>query len=277
MEKYGIIYKITNKINGKVYIGQTIEKRGFKGRYEYSGEGIERGFNYYKHFKAMNKHYNSHLYNAIKKYGFEAFEVDEEFDIAYSKEELDKLEIKYIKEFNCLNPNGYNDQTGGNTHEVSEITKQKMSKNNSGEGNPMYGRRHSNEAKELISKANKGKEISEETRQKLSKSLTGRHHSEETKQRIREKSKGKTVSEETKKKISNGRKGYKNPRAKAVYCEEFKEIRLTINEWSKELNLDISSIRRVCNGEYSHTKNYHFRWATEKEIKEYRIKHNIEE
>ena len=30
MQRYGIIYKITNKINGKVYIGQTIRKYGFK-------------------------------------------------------------------------------------------------------------------------------------------------------------------------------------------------------------------------------------------------------
>ena len=101
MSKYGIIYKITNKINGKVYIGQTTKKRGFKGRYECSGEGIERVYKYHKSKKEHNRYYNKHLLNSIEKYGFEAFEVSEEYDAAYSKEELDKLEKKYIKDFNC--------------------------------------------------------------------------------------------------------------------------------------------------------------------------------
>ena len=34
IEIYGIIYKIENKINGKVYIGQTSQKGGFDRRYK---------------------------------------------------------------------------------------------------------------------------------------------------------------------------------------------------------------------------------------------------
>ena len=45
---YGIIYKIKNKENNKYYIGQTTSDMGFKGRYRYSGEGIERVYNYHK-------------------------------------------------------------------------------------------------------------------------------------------------------------------------------------------------------------------------------------
>lgn len=45
-EYYGIIYKIENTVNHHVYIGQTIDKEGFNGRYRLHGKGIERVYNY---------------------------------------------------------------------------------------------------------------------------------------------------------------------------------------------------------------------------------------
>ena len=47
LEVYGVIYKIKNLINKKVYIGQTTQKGGFNSRYKYNGEGIERVYNHY--------------------------------------------------------------------------------------------------------------------------------------------------------------------------------------------------------------------------------------
>ncbi len=126
-EVYGIIYKITNKVNGKVYIGQTIDKSGFKGRYRRKGEGIERVYRYHKSIKEQKGNYNVYLLRSIEKYGFEAFEVIEEFDTAYSKEELDYLEIKYIKMFNCINPNGYNSASGGSNGKHCEKTIENIS------------------------------------------------------------------------------------------------------------------------------------------------------
>lgn len=106
---YGIIYKITNKINGKVYIGQTSAKFGFDRRYKHNLEKYTS---------------NIHLKRDIEKYSIENFTIDKEFDIAYSKEELDELEIKYIREFNATNPKyGYNLQTGGSHGKLSEETK----------------------------------------------------------------------------------------------------------------------------------------------------------
>ena len=96
-EIYGIIYVIRNKINNKLYIGQTSSKKGFEGRYSCSGKGIERVYRYHKRCKNINKKHNEHLLNSIEKYGFDAFEIDEEFDIAYSKEELNELEYMYIE------------------------------------------------------------------------------------------------------------------------------------------------------------------------------------
>ena len=109
---YGIIYKITNKINKKCYIGQTKSKRGFKGRYYHAGNGIERVYKLHKYLKESGKSYNQYLFNSIEKYGFDAFEVDEVIDTAMSPEELDEKEIYYIKYFNSYN-NGYNLTLGG--------------------------------------------------------------------------------------------------------------------------------------------------------------------
>src|SRR5574344_489618 len=112
-EIYGIIYVIRNKVNNKLYIGQTTEKRGFKGRYEYNGEGIERVYNYYKSRIHNNDKYNEHLYSSIEKYGLEAFEVIEEFDIAHNEEELNKLEYMYIEIYLTRNTKyGYNYRSG---------------------------------------------------------------------------------------------------------------------------------------------------------------------
>ena len=118
-EIYGIIYKITNLINGKVYIGQT--KRNFDERYNGTGNGAEKVYNYHMYRKNHEGHYyNVHLCNSMEKYGFENFKVEEEIDIAYSKKELDELEIKYIKEYNSSNPKfGYNKTEGGESGKIT--------------------------------------------------------------------------------------------------------------------------------------------------------------
>ena len=93
-----IIYKVTNKQNNKVYIGQT------KNTLEYRKSQHERDCKY---------HRNSYFHEALLKYGFESFEW-EVIDQANTQEEIDILEKKYIKE--CLSTNkeyGYNLKHGG--------------------------------------------------------------------------------------------------------------------------------------------------------------------
>src|SRR5271166_6524834 len=88
-----IVYKITNKINGKAYIGQTTQPMELR---------------WLDHCKKGHA-----LYNAIKKYGKEAFEL-RILAKCNTMEEMNHREVYYIKLFNTLAPNGYNLKNGGN-------------------------------------------------------------------------------------------------------------------------------------------------------------------
>ena len=120
---YGVIYKITNKINNKCYIGQTI--RDFNKRYEATGEGIERVYNFHKNNKKYGIYYNKHLLSSIEKYGLDNFDVNKKLDVAYSKEELDMKEIYYISLYDSYN-NGYNNTRGGDGVGSNDIRSKKI-------------------------------------------------------------------------------------------------------------------------------------------------------
>ena len=111
-EYYGIIYKIENIVNHHVYIGQTTSANGFNGRYQCKGKGIERVYNVCISQRKRGAYYNEHLFNAIKKYGFDAFVVDEIFDTALTLDELNDKEIFYVNQFDSY-CNGYNSTLGG--------------------------------------------------------------------------------------------------------------------------------------------------------------------
>jgi group I intron endonuclease len=127
-----IIYKVTNNVNGKIYIGQTIQ-------------GIVRR-------KAEHKcHANTHRSNspfakAIRKYGVEQFSW-EVLHIATTLEELNEKEIFYIEHCNSTTKgHGYNVEEGGK----QPITPLR------GEDHPMYGKTHSEESKRKMSESGMG-------------------------------------------------------------------------------------------------------------------------
>ena len=104
----------------------------------------------------------------------------------------------------------------------SEETKQKMSEAKKGKKHPMYGKKFSEEHKLKMSEAHKGIKLSEETKRKMSEANKGKKRSKETKQKISKALKGKTpwikgrkLSEETKMKISESHKGKSS---KKVIC-----------------------------------------------------------
>ena len=112
-EIYGRIYMITNLVNNKKYIGQTVQT--IKSRFQQHCSSAKNG-----------KDSCMAILKAIKKYGRENFIV-EEIDIAYSQKELDLLEGIYISWFNTLKYNGYNISTITNGKgKISKETKLKM-------------------------------------------------------------------------------------------------------------------------------------------------------
>lgn len=99
-----LIYKHTNLINNKVYIGQTCQKA--EDRWQYGGG--------YRH--------NAHFYAAIKKYGWDNFKHEILFD-GLTKKQANELEIRLIAEYKSYDQNyGYNIALGGaaNTKYITE-------------------------------------------------------------------------------------------------------------------------------------------------------------
>lgn len=93
---YGVIYKITNNINGKIYIGQTTATDPYK--------------RINKHFKKTSS--KDLVFDAYNKYGKEA--LDAEIIIStFDQDSLNDLEIYFIDYYKSLIPNGYNIKLGG--------------------------------------------------------------------------------------------------------------------------------------------------------------------
>ncbi len=139
---YGIIYKVTNSINGKVYIGQTTMTLRNRWR--------------------LHCHVNSTcstLKKAIEKHGKDAFNV-ELVDSADNRKELNEKEKAWIQKEKSIAPNGYNVDEGGYYIEYSEESRRRMSEHHAdvkGKNNPMYGAKHSIESCRLISEKLSGK------------------------------------------------------------------------------------------------------------------------
>lgn len=124
------IYKVTNKINGKSYIGQTI------------GNIVTR----------FNKHCDkasgcSALSLAIQKYGKDNFTI-EEIGGANNQSELNYQEWILIFKHNTLSPNGYNLRHGGGAKgKMTDEVKNKLSKKLSGRISSHKGKKHTEQSK----------------------------------------------------------------------------------------------------------------------------------
>jgi group I intron endonuclease len=251
-----IIYKVTNKINGKAYIGQTVfSLKNRKNRHV---------------SETLNRKDNIYFHKAIRKYGSENFDwkILQKCDTI---EELNKLEIHYIELYDTFN-NGYNLTKGGKgavgyvpSRETrkkisefrtgmnfSEETKRKISEGNKGKKHPMWGKKHPEETKQKISEALKGRKHPMYGKRGKGSVNYGRKHSKDSKLKMSESTRGKkhpmygkTHSEETKKKMSEAKKniyiGKNNPNARPVIINN--EHFDTRKEAAKYLNVVPATVR----------------------------------
>ena len=140
------VYAHINKINSKMYIGQTRLKPEDRWR---NGVG----------YKAC-----AYFYKAIQKYGWDGFE-HEIIASHLTKDEADNFEKLLIAIFNTTNPiNGYNLKSGGHKNStLSEETKRKI-------GDANKGKKLTDEHKQKLIQAHKGSKHTEETKRKISQS-----------------------------------------------------------------------------------------------------------
>ena len=146
------IYKITNLINSKLYIGKS---KDIENRYK-------------KHLTQLkhNNHINKHFQNSFNKYGEDNFlyEIIEECELNL----LNDKEKYWINYYDCSNPLfGYNKTKGGDGLIATDEIKSKISKS-------LLGVKHSEERKLNQSKSHIGLILSEETKEKQSISQTKR-------------------------------------------------------------------------------------------------------
>jgi group I intron endonuclease len=237
------IYKITNLLNGRIYIGSSIN--------------IKKREN--QHFGKLNKnkHDNQFLQNDYNKCGEDNFKFEiiletdcEELLFDFEQNYLDEY---YDKQKQCYNINpiaAKPPSSKGRKH--SEETKKKIS-----EGNK--GKTLSEDHKRKLFEANVNKPRSEDTRNKISESLTGeknhwfgKHHSKKTKTKISASMKGnnhpmfgKHFSEEHKNKLSESQKK-KSFKLKSPFGEIFEFV--GVNNFSRKHGLFATNISKLLLG-----------------------------
>lgn len=182
-----LVYKATNRINGKVYVGATTNT-------------LEARFR--QHLKSSRRSSASYFQKAIRLYGIQSFDI-RVIDVAGNTVALSQKENYWIKRLRTLAPHGYNLASGGD-----ELWK------------------HSPESNEKNRLAHLGKKATPMTLAKMSAAHRGRKHSDETKEKMltdgrrgrkptaeaieknRQAHLGRKTSIETKRKISASLKGH---------------------------------------------------------------------
>ncbi|KKN76958.1 hypothetical protein LCGC14_0364500 [marine sediment metagenome] len=215
-----IIYKVTNKINGKFYVGQTINGLAWRKN---------------EHLKSAQRSVNNHFHSALIKHGKENFNW-EVLCICYSVNVLNEMEQHYIALYNSMN-DGYNMTSGGENYTVSEETREKMRKANAGKNNPMYGKKRDLKGEKH---PHYGIKNTVETKKKMSDAriLYLKNNPDKILKGKNNPMWGRKMSEETKTKMINNlpdRKGKNNAFYGKKHTEEtIKKMKIAQRKWRDE-------------------------------------------
>ena len=227
----GYIYLITNKINGKRYVGQT-QQMDIQSRWR-------------SHRKMSPTCIGRYLLCAYRKHGIPNFKF--QIICICFNEDCDRYEEEYIKKFNTLAPNGYNLQTGGRITKLSDETKQYMSKRQK--------EIVTDERRKAISERTKGRKLTDEQKQVLS--VYAKNRWQNMTQEVRTEYIKKLRNDESRdksKEISEKSREALQTRADAnKKCVGQFQNNIMINTFesmshaARETNTCITSIRHVCN------------------------------
>lgn len=176
--RYGVIYLITHRASGKMYIGQTVRPLSWR---------------WHEH---QTSSYCALLHRAIKKYGAEAFSVFE-LDESTTKEGLDEREIFWMDFLGTRNRRlGYNLRGGGASGKHSDESRKKMSvavrakqasdpEFTKRRGSWRIGTTLSEEIREKIRQSNTGKKATEDVKRKLSERRKALWNDPEYRERVK--------------------------------------------------------------------------------------------
>lgn len=239
------IYKYTNLINGKVYIGQTkhtLEERAINGT-NYKG--------------------STHFYNAIQKYGWDNFK-PEILEDDLSLGEANQLEEYYISKYNSTNPDiGYNISPGGKNNKISDKTKKIISmkaieRYKDKTKNPMYGKKHSKTSKSIMSEKKKG----------CNNPMYGRKESEETKLKRRKTCQERNINyshiwtDKQRMLASLRNKEHAKKWCKKVFCIEDNLTFNSISFAAKYYGVDKTTLSGHLRGKQKTCRNKHFKFVS---------------
>lgn len=197
------VYKITSPSN-KVYIGYS--------------EDIERRFREYKTYQCKNQ---IHLYNSLVKYGSEnhIFEILELCDF----DQVLKRERYYQDFYNVLGGNGLNCILT----ETDELPRVYKKGHYVGENNPYYGKKHTEEILQKMRDAHKKRKLEKPESYKKSP---------EQKLKLIGRQKGKIISQEQRDKISKAHKGKKLPKEIVLSMQQNSRFNKSIDQFDLEGN-----------------------------------------
>ena len=225
-------YMVTNKLNGKVYIGSHC----------WDGEGLDP--NYYGSGIAITA--------AVRKYGKENFQVE----VLYYYDTIEECradEERILTEYDVKNcPHSYNIKNSAIGWTSEELT----------------GRTHTEDAKKKMSEAKTGTHHTAETRNKMSQAHKGKTHTENTRKKMSQAKKGekhpfygRTLSEEHRNKISQALGG----KPFAAIKDGKVKIFTSQAECSRVLGLNKGHINNCLKGRLKSTGGYTFKYIEQLE------------
>lgn len=223
MKKHSFVYKTTNTVNGRQYVGS------------HSTNNVEDGYLGSGHA----------LLKAVKKYGKDCF-TREIIEFLDTPGEAFEKEVQYIEQFNTLQPNGYNLSPTGGIGVVgwcSDETREKLRQ-------ARIGKKHSDDVKRKIgkssigNKSNTGRNLTKEHKAKLSIILEGNSNSKDNK-----------LSIATRDKMSQSKIGNSNSKGREYTQEQKSSIQLALKRRNEQV---LTCPHCGESGRYFGMKRWHF-------------------